>query len=73
MNINIKVYLHAKGTNFLQSGNFPVTTSDYKKIQIGQLLLQHTNGFSRLKVIMQRVRIFVLIKCFITKKMILLN
>ncbi|WP_336866404.1 hypothetical protein [Peribacillus frigoritolerans] len=31
MNINIKVYLHAKGTNFLQSGSFPVTTSDYKK------------------------------------------
>ncbi|USK76645.1 hypothetical protein [Peribacillus frigoritolerans] len=31
MSINIKVYLHAKGTNFLQSGSFPVTTSDYKK------------------------------------------
>ena len=33
MNINIKVYLHAKGTNFLQSGSFPVTNSDYKKDQ----------------------------------------
>ncbi|MFJ5750118.1 hypothetical protein ACIP97_16295 [Peribacillus frigoritolerans] len=33
MNINIKVYLHAKGTNFLQSGSFPVTNSDYKKNQ----------------------------------------
>jgi hypothetical protein len=31
MNINIKVYLHAKGTNFLQSGSFPVLASDFKK------------------------------------------
>lgn len=31
MNINIKVYLHSKGTKFLQSGNFPVLDSDYKK------------------------------------------
>lgn len=31
MNINIKVYLHAKETNFLQSGNFPVLGSDFKK------------------------------------------
>ncbi|MEY9866426.1 hypothetical protein ABIE66_001805 [Peribacillus sp. B2I2] len=31
MNINVKVYLHAKETNFLQSGNFPVLSSDFKK------------------------------------------
>lgn len=31
MNINIKVYLHSKGTKFLQSGSFPVSNSDYKK------------------------------------------
>lgn len=31
MNINIKVYLHSKGTKFLQSGSFPVPNSDYKK------------------------------------------
>ncbi|MFD9626955.1 hypothetical protein [Peribacillus muralis] len=31
MNINIKVYLHSKGTNFLQSGSFPVLNTDYKK------------------------------------------
>ncbi|QNK46465.1 hypothetical protein H7F28_13835 [Brevibacterium sp. PAMC23299] len=31
MNINIKVYLHSKGSNFLQSGSFPVVNSDYKK------------------------------------------
>ncbi|MFF2459719.1 hypothetical protein [Peribacillus simplex] len=31
MNINIKVYLHAKETNFLQSGSFPVPNSDFKK------------------------------------------
>ncbi|MED4632295.1 hypothetical protein P9443_05135 [Peribacillus frigoritolerans] len=31
MNINIKVYLHAKETNFLQSGSFPVLDSDFKK------------------------------------------
>ena len=31
MNINIKVYLHSKGTKFLQSGCFPVPNSDYKK------------------------------------------
>ncbi len=31
MNINIKVYLHSKGTRFLQSGSFPVLNSDYKK------------------------------------------
>lgn len=31
MNINIKVYLLAKETNFLQSGNFPVLGSDFKK------------------------------------------
>ncbi len=31
MNINIKVYLHSKGTNFLQSGCFPVVNSDFKK------------------------------------------
>ena len=32
MNIIIKVYLHSKGTKFLQSGNFPVPNSDYKKV-----------------------------------------
>lgn len=31
MNINIKVYLHSKGTKFLQSGSFPVLYSDFKK------------------------------------------
>ncbi|MDM5358136.1 hypothetical protein [Peribacillus sp. ACCC06369] len=31
MNINIKVYLHAKETNFLQSGSFPIVPSDYRK------------------------------------------
>ncbi|MGE7607624.1 hypothetical protein ACQKML_13535 [Peribacillus frigoritolerans] len=31
MYINIKVYLHSKGTKFLQSGSFPVPNSDYKK------------------------------------------
>ncbi|MFF2457642.1 hypothetical protein [Peribacillus simplex] len=31
MNINIKVYLHAKGTKFLQSGSFPVPNADFKK------------------------------------------
>ncbi|MFC8561424.1 hypothetical protein [Peribacillus frigoritolerans] len=31
MNINIKVYLHSKGTKFLQSGSFPVLNSDFKK------------------------------------------
>ncbi|MFJ7681138.1 hypothetical protein [Peribacillus butanolivorans] len=31
MNINIKVYLHSKGTKFLQSGSFPVPNSEYKK------------------------------------------
>ncbi|MGW8428831.1 hypothetical protein ACWGJQ_25865 [Peribacillus simplex] len=31
MNINIKVYLHAKGINFLQSGSFPVRISEFKK------------------------------------------
>ncbi|SNT42178.1 hypothetical protein SAMN05444672_12219 [Bacillus sp. OK838] len=31
MNINIKVYLHSKGTNFLQSGSFPVPNLDFKK------------------------------------------
>lgn len=31
MNINIKVYLHAKETKFTQSGSFPVTPSVFKK------------------------------------------
>ncbi|RRN68447.1 hypothetical protein EI200_19715 [Peribacillus simplex] len=31
MNIIIKVYLHTKGNNFLQSGSFPVPNSDFKK------------------------------------------
>ncbi|CAH0185216.1 hypothetical protein SRABI133_01527 [Peribacillus simplex] len=31
MNINIKVYLHAKGTKFLQIGSFAVLSSDFKK------------------------------------------
>jgi hypothetical protein len=31
MKINIKVYLHSKGTKFLQSGSFPVPNSDLKK------------------------------------------
>lgn len=31
MNINIKVYLHSKGTKFLQSGRFPVPQSGFKK------------------------------------------
>ena len=31
MNINIKVYLHSKGTKFMQSGSFPVLASDFKK------------------------------------------
>ncbi|MBD8589213.1 hypothetical protein IFT92_15535 [Peribacillus simplex] len=31
MNINIKVYLHSKGTRFLQSGSFPVPILDFKK------------------------------------------
>lgn len=31
MNINIKVYLHSKGNKFLQSGSFPVLSSDYKR------------------------------------------
>ncbi|AMM92590.1 hypothetical protein UP17_08575 [Peribacillus simplex] len=31
MNINIKVYLHTKGTNFFQSGSFQVINSDFKK------------------------------------------
>ncbi|MCK2005343.1 hypothetical protein MZM54_28720 [[Brevibacterium] frigoritolerans] len=31
MNINIKVYLHAKETKFLQSGSFSVLASDFKK------------------------------------------
>lgn len=31
MNINIKVYLHAKEINFFQSGNFPVPNTDFKK------------------------------------------
>ncbi|MFF2287311.1 hypothetical protein [Peribacillus butanolivorans] len=31
MNINIKVHLHSKETNFLQSGSFPVANSEYKK------------------------------------------
>jgi len=47
MNINIKVYLHSKGTKFLQSGNFPVLSSDFKKDPDWTELLQHTNGFSK--------------------------
>ncbi|MGE7766692.1 hypothetical protein [Peribacillus sp. NPDC096540] len=31
MNINIKVYLHVKETNFFQSGSFPVVNSEFKK------------------------------------------
>lgn len=31
MNINIKVYLHSKGSKFLQNGSFPVLSSDFKK------------------------------------------
>ncbi|MFE0508096.1 hypothetical protein ACFY5J_22495 [Peribacillus butanolivorans] len=31
MNINIKLYLHAKDTNFMQSGSFPVVVSHFKK------------------------------------------
>ncbi|MGG4156884.1 MULTISPECIES: hypothetical protein [Bacteria] len=31
MNVNIKVYLHSRGTNFMQSGSFAVLNSDYKK------------------------------------------
>lgn len=31
MNINIKVYLHAKETKFMQSGSFPVLPSVLKK------------------------------------------
>ncbi|PJN91551.1 hypothetical protein [Bacillus sp. mrc49] len=31
MNINIKVYLHAKEINFMQSGSFPVLAYDFKK------------------------------------------
>lgn len=31
MNINIKLYLHSKGTNFFSSGSFPVMNLDYKK------------------------------------------
>ncbi|MBD8133940.1 hypothetical protein IFR10_00120 [Bacillus sp. CFBP 13597] len=31
MNINIKVYLHSKGTKFLQSGSFPVPNAKYKE------------------------------------------
>lgn len=31
MNINIKVYLHSKGTKFLQSGSFPVPNAEFKK------------------------------------------
>ncbi|MGE7650463.1 hypothetical protein ACQKM1_22210 [Peribacillus frigoritolerans] len=31
MNINIKVYLHSKGTRFFQSGSFAVMNSDFKK------------------------------------------
>lgn len=31
MNINIKVYLHAKETKFMQSGSFPVLPSFFKK------------------------------------------
>ncbi|MBT2603713.1 hypothetical protein J7E55_11870 [Bacillus sp. ISL-53] len=31
MNINIKVYLHAKNTKFMQSGSFPVLPSVFKK------------------------------------------
>lgn len=31
MNINIKVYLHSKGTKFLQSGSFTVVNSEFKK------------------------------------------
>ncbi|MDP9741841.1 UNVERIFIED_ORG: hypothetical protein QFZ59_003671 [Bacillus sp. B2I3] len=31
MNINIKVYLHSKGTKFLQSGSFQVLSSNFKK------------------------------------------
>ncbi|MGE7875839.1 hypothetical protein [Peribacillus muralis] len=31
MNINIKVYLHTKGSKFMQSGSFPVRNSDFQK------------------------------------------
>ncbi|MGW6301789.1 hypothetical protein [Peribacillus butanolivorans] len=31
MNINIKVHLHSRETNFLQSGSFPVVNSEFKK------------------------------------------
>ncbi|MCK1986254.1 MULTISPECIES: hypothetical protein [Peribacillus] len=31
MKINIKVYLHSKGTKFLQSRSFPVLNSEFKK------------------------------------------
>ncbi|CAK6472701.1 hypothetical protein BFRIG_01893 [Peribacillus frigoritolerans] len=31
ININIKVYLHSKGTKFLQSGNLQILSSDFKK------------------------------------------
>ncbi|MBT2615141.1 MULTISPECIES: hypothetical protein [unclassified Bacillus (in: firmicutes)] len=31
MNINIKVYLHSKGTRFLQSGSISVPNLDFKK------------------------------------------
>ncbi|AMM92607.1 hypothetical protein QUF81_19535 [Peribacillus simplex] len=31
MNINIKVHLHSRETNFLQSGSSPILDSDFKK------------------------------------------
>lgn len=49
MNINIKVYLHAKETNFLQSGNFPVPNTDFKKDPDWTAAVA-LNGFSQLKI-----------------------
>ncbi|WP_258832833.1 hypothetical protein [Peribacillus frigoritolerans] len=57
MNINIKVYLHSKGTKFLQSGSFPVPNSDYKKDPDWAAAITAYDGFNKLKVAMQLVRI----------------
>ncbi|QYF82440.1 hypothetical protein KY492_26550 [Brevibacterium sp. PAMC21349] len=53
MNINIKVYLHSKGNKFLQSGSFPVLSSDFKKepdwtaaIAANEWILQIKNNYA---------------------------
>ncbi|MFE4430865.1 hypothetical protein ACFY5J_22725 [Peribacillus butanolivorans] len=47
MNINIEVNLHAKGNIFYRVVVFQSSVHTTRMIQIGQLQLLPTNGFSR--------------------------